>query len=114
MHRYFLLLAVIAVGVTVLLLPQEILLQELLNLGMSLGTTILVSEVIFRTARELRQQQKFIHSVLNVVPSHIFVKDRSGRYTLVNEAFAKFLDMTPDEILNKQTEQVSVDPNFRF
>lgn len=40
-------------------------------------------------------------AVIDATPDAIFVKDLDGRYVLVNQAAAKFLRLTPDEVIGK-------------
>jgi PAS domain S-box-containing protein len=55
-----------------------------------------------RQAEEnLRQQQKFLRTVIDTDPSLIFVKDWEGRYLLANKATAAFYNLTIDELLGK-------------
>ena len=55
-----------------------------------------------RQAEEnLRQQQKFLRTVIDTDPSLIFVKDWEGRYLLANKATAAFYSLTIDELLGK-------------
>ncbi|HUK35692.1 MAG TPA: ATP-binding protein [Vicinamibacterales bacterium] len=43
-----------------------------------------------------------LEAVIQATPDAIFVKDLDGRYALVNEAFARFLGKSKDEIIGKQ------------
>jgi PAS domain S-box-containing protein len=42
-----------------------------------------------------------LEAVIQATPDAIFVKDLEGRYVLVNEAFARFIGKSPDEIIGK-------------
>ena len=42
-----------------------------------------------------------LHAVIEATPDAIFVKDLEGRYVLVNGAAARFIGMSPAEILGK-------------
>ncbi|MDQ3250537.1 MAG: PAS domain-containing protein, partial [Chloroflexota bacterium] len=52
-----------------------------------------------RIADQLRRQEKFMHEVLDTIPSHIFVKDRAGTLILVNEALARYLGRRPADMI---------------
>jgi PAS domain S-box-containing protein len=65
-------------------------------------------------ARKLAEQLEFTRTVIDTVPNRIFVKDRDGRYTLVNKARAEWNGQTVAEIegrleseLNPHSEQVA-------
>src|SRR5438128_4953145 len=44
---------------------------------------------------------QILQAVMEATPDAIFVKDLEGRYVLVNEAAARFLGKTPQEIVGK-------------
>jgi PAS domain S-box-containing protein len=44
---------------------------------------------------------EILQAVIDATPDAIFVKDLDGRYVIVNEAAARFLGTTPDEIVGK-------------
>jgi PAS domain S-box-containing protein len=50
---------------------------------------------------QIRQQQQFLHTVIDAVPNLIFVKDWDGRYLMANQATANFYNTTIDELLGK-------------
>jgi PAS domain S-box-containing protein len=45
---------------------------------------------------------QILQAVMEATPDAIFVKDLEGRYVLVNEAAARFLGKSPDEIIGRQ------------
>lgn len=104
---------VFAVDVT----PQKLAEQALLEAQGSLEqkvrsrTAELEREVRERQAaeRRLREQDRFIRTVIDTDPNMIFVKDRAGRYTLVNEASAAFSGLTPPEKIGKLSREVFPD-----
>ncbi|MCX6050091.1 MAG: response regulator, partial [Chloroflexi bacterium] len=69
----------------------------LTTLATSLGSALARKQI----AEQLRHQEKFMHDVLDTLPSHISVKDRANRFILVNEAFAKFAGKTPAAMLGQ-------------
>ena len=54
-----------------------------------------------RTDRELERQRSFLRQVLDINPSLIFVKDRQGRFTLVNRSIAEVYGTTVEGLLGK-------------
>ncbi|WAL58588.1 PAS domain S-box protein [Thermocoleostomius sinensis] len=58
---------------------------------------------------ELRAQQQFLRNIIDVVPSCIFVKDRDGRYLVVNRAGAEMYGRSIDEILGKRDRDFNPD-----
>jgi len=44
---------------------------------------------------QIRRQKEFIRAVIDAVPQLVFVKDRDGRYVLVNKATASLFGTTP-------------------
>ena len=58
-----------------------------------------------RTAA-LQEQRAFLRTTIDSNPNIIFVKDREGRYTLVNQAFADFFGTTVEEVLGKTDGEI--------
>jgi len=54
-----------------------------------------------RAQEALRQSEELLRRVIDADPNLIFVKDKSGRYVLVNEAQAKLYETTPSEMVGK-------------
>lgn len=50
---------------------------------------------------ELRRTSKLLKAVINGTTDYIFVKDRDGKYLLFNEAGARFVGKSADEIVGK-------------
>jgi PAS domain S-box-containing protein len=65
-----------------------------------IGTCLDVTE-LKRAEETLRAERAFLRQVIDVNPNYIFVKDRSGRFTLVNKAMADLYGATVDEMINK-------------
>src|SRR5439155_948966 len=63
-----------------------------------------------RAEEELKVQQAFLRSVLDTVPSVIYVKDEEKRYRLVNRAFADFYGVTPEQMLDRTIADFNADP----
>src|ERR1700676_1398468 len=68
----------------------------------------LVAEIAQRKQAEdaLRKRERLIHAILDNSPALIFLKDREGRYLLINKEFEETFGVTQEEIRGKKDEQV--------
>jgi PAS domain S-box-containing protein len=57
-------------------------------------------------AVELKKKQQFLQSVLDDMPAVVFVKDREGRFTLVNTAWERFTGVPRDQATGKTARDV--------
>lgn len=57
---------------------------------------------------EPEPEERFLRQVLDLNPEFVFVKDRDGRYTLVNESFANRYGKTPAEFIGKTDENLGL------
>ncbi|MEX2515424.1 MAG: EAL domain-containing protein [Gammaproteobacteria bacterium] len=64
-----------------------------------------------RIREEIERQWAFFRKVIDLDRNMIFVKDRDGRFVLVNEATARIFGMTVDDLLGKTNSDVIKDPN---
>ena len=64
---------------------------------------IYISDVtnLRETQNHLEDQTLFLQNILDTVSTHIFLRDRQGRITLANQAFAEFCETTPEELIGK-------------
>ena len=62
------------------------------------------TEAISRSGR--RQQQQ----VLDAIDASVFVKDRDGRYTFVNEAFLRKIGLPESDVVGHTTVEIGADP----
>lgn len=53
------------------------------------------------TVSALQQQHRLMAAIVEGAPEAISVKDRQGRYLFMNEAGARFLNKTPDEVIGR-------------
>jgi PAS domain S-box-containing protein len=60
-----------------------------------------VAEAFNMAADRFEHKQNELRQVIDLVPGFIYAKDIKGNITLANEAFAKFLDKAPREIVGK-------------
>jgi PAS domain S-box-containing protein len=54
-----------------------------------------------QTELALREQQEFLHQVIDNIPGFVFVKDREGVYVLANEGIAQAYATTVDDLTGK-------------
>jgi PAS domain S-box-containing protein len=54
-----------------------------------------------RVERVLQQQRAFLQQVIDINPHFVFAKDRDGRFTLANQAFARVYHTTVAELIGK-------------
>ncbi|NMB58316.1 MAG: PAS domain-containing protein [Chloroflexi bacterium] len=80
--------------------------RQLEKLNEELRSEIMDREV---AQQELDQQSKFLRQVLDSNPNLIFARDREGKYTLINEAAARFEGLTVDDIIGKTDSELHHD-----
>ncbi len=57
---------------------------------------------------ELFEKNEFLNKVINLTPNILFVKDKDGKYELVNDAFCAFHKKSKDQIIGNGPEAFSV------
>jgi len=55
---------------------------------------------------ELDRQRSFLREVIDVTPCFIFLKDKGGRYVLVNRMHADLYQATPEDLEGKADDQI--------
>lgn len=65
--------------------------------------TRLENEISMRknAEEELRESEARLRQIIDIIPNHIYVKDRLGRFVIVNKAMADFWGMDVEEILGR-------------
>ena len=81
---------------------------ELLHTAASVIGTFLSRK---KSQEELKNQRLFLRQVIDLNPEFVFVKDKNGRYTLVNQAFANRYNLTPDQFIGKTDEELNLSAN---
>ena len=73
----------------------------------------LQKEVSYRKGVEkaIEQQKDFLRLLIDMNPNLIFVKDQQGKFVLVNEAFARFYNTIPKEMIGKPAVDFSKNAN---
>ena len=59
-----------------------------------------------RAEQDLKQSQQTLRAIVDAVPATISVKDRDGRFTLVNPAQADFYGLTSQDMVGKTHEEL--------
>jgi PAS domain S-box-containing protein/putative nucleotidyltransferase with HDIG domain len=55
----------------------------------------------------LKDREHLLHSVIDTDPNMIYVKDRHGRFAVVNKSFAGIFNMTPEEMMGKTLDHLT-------
>ncbi|HWI81533.1 PAS domain S-box protein [Ramlibacter sp.] len=64
-----------------------------------------------RAARiALRESERRLRDLIDLVPHAIYAKDREGRYLLANRAVADLLGTRPEDMLGRRGEEFGLDP----
>ncbi len=66
-----------------------------------------LARVVDERTKDLRTQRAFLRQVIDILPSFIFVRDRQGRYTLVNQAIATGHGTTVEDLAGRNVADVS-------
>jgi len=70
------------------------------------GSAIVIIAHIARSERELRRSKEFLNTIINTIPDPIYVKDRSHRWIVLNDAFAKLVKQPPSALLERSSDDV--------
>ncbi|HEY9598235.1 MAG TPA: ATP-binding protein, partial [Cyanophyceae cyanobacterium] len=62
-----------------------------------------------RTQEALRDSERVLHQVIDLVPHFIFAKDQQGRFILVNQAVADAYGVSVEKLLGKTAEDFAPD-----
>jgi len=63
-----------------------------------IGFSIDITQNI-QASKTIDDQKKFYQQIFNTVPNYIYIKDKSGKFLLVNDAFTKLFNLTHEQIL---------------
>lgn len=90
-------------------------LQTELSLRMSIQEELLTkNQQITSMNSELEMTQRELSNLINLVPYHIFAKEKNGRYVLVNESFLDFYGLTEPSVLGRDDKDLfhNAPPDF--
>jgi nitrogen-specific signal transduction histidine kinase len=60
---------------------------------------MLQNSTIEKINQELKEERSFLEIILNINPNYIYVKDNHDELAIVNDAFAKLCNKSPDEMI---------------
>ncbi len=66
-----------------------------------------ITEIKEASERNDKLRQQF-QSILNAIPNLIFIKDHSGKYTVVNDAACEFFGLSRDSFIGKTDKELGV------
>lgn len=70
----------------------------------------LVMMVRAHTEEELARSMEFLNRIINTIPDPIFVKDNQNRWVVLNEAYARFVGASLQELIGKTVHDVFPKP----
>ncbi|HTI71863.1 MAG TPA: response regulator [Candidatus Limnocylindria bacterium] len=81
-------------------LRDHLVARDLTELALQKAAAELEMRVDARTA-QLRQQEEFVRTVIDMIHGFIFAKDRNGKFLLVNQSLAGHHGMKPADLIGK-------------
>jgi diguanylate cyclase (GGDEF)-like protein/PAS domain S-box-containing protein len=70
------------------------------------GSAVVIIAHIARSESELRRSKEFLSTIINTIPDPIYVKDRSHRWVVLNQAFSKLLRQPPEALLEHSGDDI--------
>lgn len=70
------------------------------------GRMFVVQSQYLASAQALQKNLALLRGIMESTPDAVFVKDLESRYVMINPAAAKFVEMTPDEVLGSTDARV--------
>lgn len=90
-------------------------LQKELNLRKSVQEELLAkNQQITNMNNELEMTQRELSNLIDLVPYHIFAKEKDGRYALVNESFLRFYGLTKPGVLGRNDKEIFMNHSQDF
>ena len=97
-------IAVLGVGCAAFLMGWII--PVVAPLGGLLGGAIAVTLLQAQSEDELKRSKEFLNRIINTIPDPIFVKDKQHHWVVLNDAYAKFVGSSVEELLGKSVHDV--------
>ena len=70
------------------------------------GSSGVVTSYIAYVKEELKKSKEFLSSLIHTIPDPVFVKDRQGRWIVLNEAFCRFVGYPLETLLDKTDHDI--------
>ncbi|MDG2615236.1 CHASE2 domain-containing protein [Thermoleptolyngbya sichuanensis XZ-Cy5] len=70
------------------------------------GSSGVITSYIAYLKEELKKSKEFLSSVIHMIPDPVFVKDRQGRWIVLNEAFCRFVGYPLETLLDKTDHDI--------
>ncbi len=70
------------------------------NEELLIGFSVDISENVL-ASKAIEDQKKFYEQILNTVPNYIYVKDKNGKFLLVNDTYAEMFGLSQKQILSE-------------
>ena len=86
------------------------------NKELLIGFSIDITQNI-QASKTIEDQKKFYQQIFNTIPNYIYVKDKNGRFLLVNEAVSELFGLTQEQILLQGTissSEISLDEDLNY
>ncbi len=69
-------------------------------------------DIVKSMNKKLCDHQKFLFQVIDLNPNYIYARDENGRYTLLNQAYARLIGMDIQDIIGKTDEEIRGNGSF--
>lgn len=63
-----------------------------------------LEDLVEKRTKQLENRTVFLRTLIDTIPNPVFVKDKQGRYTDVNEAFTEFFGIKPSDVIGKNVK----------
>ncbi len=73
--------------------------------ALSVSVIVMISDIA-HSDEELKRSKEFLHRIINTIPDPIFVKDKSHRWIVLNEAYSRLLGRPIKELIGKSDHQI--------
>ena len=73
--------------------------------ALSISVIVIIGNIA-HSEKELKRSKEFLHSIINTIPDPVFVKDKSHRWIILNEAYSRLLGRPLKELVGKSDHQV--------
>ncbi|MEA2096360.1 MAG: PAS domain S-box protein [Candidatus Cloacimonadota bacterium] len=76
--------------------------------GKVIGTVSFGRDITKRKQMEtkIKQKEKMLRQIIDTTPNSMFVKDRNGKYLVVNKQMAKLYNTTPEDLIGKYDYEI--------